>query len=128
MAGWGSLPSAVFGLLGVLQSPLGRALADRLHGSSPAEPDTMSDTRQDAEGLQRRVLELEEPLDFAERLLGSGARGSGRARVSDASLSDMNPVPAGAGRMAPEPWSAGRTRTLAIAAPGMRRFPRVAGT
>ncbi len=44
----------------ILRGPLGKALARRLEGG-PAQP-------QDA-ALERRVAELEERLDFAERLL-----------------------------------------------------------
>jgi hypothetical protein len=62
----------VFGFLRALQSPLGRALADRARGSDLADPDLLADTRQEVENLQRRTLELEERLDFAERLLARG--------------------------------------------------------
>ncbi|HEY7684245.1 MAG TPA: hypothetical protein VH879_16490 [Gemmatimonadales bacterium] len=65
----------VFGSLLVLRSPLGQALAERLRGTArPGVDDVhfLSDTRLEVESLQRRVTELEERLDFAERLLARG--------------------------------------------------------
>lgn len=62
----------------VLRGPLGRALADRLAGRTP-RPDAEARERLEAEvgELRRRVLELEERLDFTERVL-SQARAAER--------------------------------------------------
>lgn len=54
----------------VLRGPLGRALADRLGARHPA-PDV--ETHAELEELRRRLAELEERLDFAERLLARQA-------------------------------------------------------
>jgi hypothetical protein len=49
-------------------SPVGRALADRIrHGSSPAAPD--SGVLAELEQLRSDVTDLQERVDFAERLL-----------------------------------------------------------
>ena len=58
----------------VLRGPLGKALARRIEGSrmdeDAAERLSEVETRLMAlEGAQERILELEERLDFAERLL-----------------------------------------------------------
>ncbi|HEV8123389.1 MAG TPA: hypothetical protein VGP80_04050 [Gemmatimonadales bacterium] len=65
---------AVSGVL-VLRGPLGRALAKRIEGSKAADHDTAQRLEevearlQTLELTQERMLELEERLDFAERLL-----------------------------------------------------------
>ena len=67
----------------VLRGPLGRALAKRIEGNR-VDPDTLqrleeAESRlQAVELTQERLLELEERLDFAERLL---ARESQAPRV-----------------------------------------------
>jgi len=59
----------------VLKGPLGRALAKRIEGSRAADHDTVQRLEevearlQTLELTQERMLELEERLDFAERLL-----------------------------------------------------------
>jgi hypothetical protein len=61
------------GLIAFSFSPSGRAIAERIRGRGRA-PD------QDVEGLKRRLTELEERLDFTERLLAqerSAARFAG---------------------------------------------------
>jgi Tfp pilus assembly protein PilO len=58
--------------------PIARALARRLEGRAgltPALQQDLDDVHQrlaDVDGLQQRVTELEERLDFAERLLARG--------------------------------------------------------
>ena len=54
----------------VLRGPLGRALADRLAGRSGAgsTPETER-LLSEVDSLKERVAELEERLDFAERML-----------------------------------------------------------
>ena len=58
--------------------PLARALARRLEGRAGLTPALQQDLEDmhhrlaDVDGLQQRVSELEERLDFAERLLARG--------------------------------------------------------
>lgn len=68
------VPMTLFVTIGavvVLRGPLGKAIADRIAGR--AGPDTLpEDTealRGEVEDLRYRVHELEERLDFAERVL-----------------------------------------------------------
>lgn len=57
----------VFGLLKVVRGPVAEALADRLRGGVPARHDAELTAEVDA--MQTRLAEVEERLDFAERLL-----------------------------------------------------------
>ena len=62
-------------LVGVSFSPLGRAMADRLrHGVQPA-PGIGDDDGvwEELDRLRAEVAEVQERLDFAERLLGQGS-------------------------------------------------------
>jgi hypothetical protein len=54
----------------ILTGPIARALADRLRGVRPRAGDPEVSTELAA--LRSRLVELEERLDFAERLLASG--------------------------------------------------------
>jgi hypothetical protein len=81
------------GSAGLLFGPIGRALArtvelsveavlGRLFGHTRDDRGTeqveqLSQRMAELQGLEHRVLELEERLDFAERLLTSGRPGSG---------------------------------------------------
>jgi hypothetical protein len=61
--------------LGVLRGPVGRALArkiDRQGGGSAEELDELHARLDQLEAGQGRIAELEERLDFAERLLTQG--------------------------------------------------------
>jgi hypothetical protein len=86
---WVTLPPAVtllvalgfFAACAVVLYPLFRALARRLEGRSladdgaiRAEIDQLRQRLEDVEGLQHRMLELEERVDFAERLLATQRR------------------------------------------------------
>ncbi len=54
----------------VVKSPLGKALADRLAGRYPEGQDHLeSDLEPVIHQLEDRVLDLEERLEFAERLI-----------------------------------------------------------
>lgn len=53
----------------VLRGPLGRALADRIAGRSREHPGEDDVLRAEVDGLKQRLSEVEERLDFAERLL-----------------------------------------------------------
>ncbi len=52
----------------VLRGPLGRALADRISGRHRDQGEDEA-LRADLEGMRQRLAEVEERLDFAERLL-----------------------------------------------------------
>ena len=68
------VPVALFftiGAVAILRGPIGKALADRLAGRAPAavqsgETDAL---HAEVEDLRYRVTDLEERLDFAERVL-----------------------------------------------------------
>ena len=54
----------------VLRGPLGRAMADRIAGRVPERPGLPDEhVTAELEDVRRRMAELEERLDFAERLL-----------------------------------------------------------
>ena len=53
----------------VLRGPLGRALADRIAGRHRDDGGEDEALRADVEGMRQRLAEVEERLDFAERLL-----------------------------------------------------------
>lgn len=57
----------------VLRGPIGRALAARIAGESPPEHETLADVPEavyaELDDLRVRVGELEERVDFSERLL-----------------------------------------------------------
>lgn len=57
----------VIGLLKLLRGPVGEALADRLRGGTPARHDQQ--LMAEVEAMKTRLAEVEERLDFAERLL-----------------------------------------------------------
>jgi hypothetical protein len=56
-------------LVKVFRGPIGEAIADRLRGStSPLDAGLLAEV----DGLKTRLAELEERLDFSERLLAHG--------------------------------------------------------
>ena len=57
----------VIGLLKIFRGPVGAALADRLRGGTPVRHDAQLMAEVDA--MKTRLAEVEERLDFAERLL-----------------------------------------------------------
>jgi hypothetical protein len=68
------VPVALFftiGAVAILRGPIGKALADRLAGRVPERlPSGETEALQgEVEELRYRVTELEERLDFAERVL-----------------------------------------------------------
>ena len=66
--------SAVF----VLRGPLGRALAERLAGRPRAEDPEVRELRGELDDVRHQLTEVQERLDFAERLL---ARQTGAERA-----------------------------------------------
>jgi hypothetical protein len=88
--------------LGVTTGPIGKAigqavealvgrLAGRAGADHSAELEELSHQVGDLRGMEHRVLELEERLDFAERLLTSG-------RQANAPEADTPPEPVDAAR------------------------------
>jgi hypothetical protein len=61
------------GLMKIFRGPVGEAFADRLRGQSAGSPDPV--TAAEVESLKQRLAEVEERLDFAERLLSQGVHG-----------------------------------------------------
>jgi hypothetical protein len=59
--------SLIVGAVIALRGPVGKALARHLEGTPPAGPDPA--VYEELDGLRARVMELEERVDFAERLL-----------------------------------------------------------
>lgn len=85
---------AGFTLLFSVLIPLGRALVKRLEGVGPGDPMELEEIRsrlQSLEAAESRLAELEERLDFAERMLTSG-------RPSPGAEVDTPPEPMDAGR------------------------------
>lgn len=59
-----------FAAIFILRGPLGRALAERIAGGrGRAEDVEVRELRDDVEELRRQLGEVQERLDFAERLL-----------------------------------------------------------
>ena len=57
-------------LIGLSFTPLGRALADRIrHGSTPHAPESDPAIYDELERLRHELGELQERVDFTERLL-----------------------------------------------------------
>jgi ubiquinone biosynthesis protein UbiJ len=67
-------------------SPVGRAVADRLrHGSQPLPPPEVDhEVYDELDRLRSDVSELQERLDFAERLLSKGSTESSNASANGA--------------------------------------------
>jgi hypothetical protein len=67
------IPMSIFFLamaaIFVLRGPFGRALADRLAGKSGVDDREVRELRGDVEDLRHQLTEMQERLDFAERLL-----------------------------------------------------------
>ncbi|HEY6947974.1 MAG TPA: hypothetical protein VI297_04075 [Gemmatimonadales bacterium] len=59
---------SVVALLKLLKGPLGQAIADRLRGAAPPDPGVLDEL----EAVKTRLAEVEERLDFAERMLAQG--------------------------------------------------------
>lgn len=53
----------------VLRGPLGKALAQRLTSVASVPPEVPVEVLEELDDVRNRVVELEERLDFAERLL-----------------------------------------------------------
>jgi len=67
---WGM---AMGGVAFVLRGPVGKALARRIGGEDPGAipPELPAEILGELDDLRHRVLELEERVDFSERLLAS---------------------------------------------------------
>lgn len=78
-----ALVSAVGMVLAVIMGPIGRAFGRRLEGRTVGDADVQA-LRDDLQGhqadlshLQREMAELQERVDFAERLLASNTDNAG---------------------------------------------------
>ncbi len=60
----------IFGLVKIFNGPVAKALADRLRGRQQAGSDEA--LMVELQAVQTRLAEVEERLDFAERLLAQG--------------------------------------------------------
>jgi hypothetical protein len=60
------------GLVKIFNGPLARAVADRLRGRTVPENDSV--LLAEVDQLRERLAEVEERLDFAERLLARGGQ------------------------------------------------------
>jgi hypothetical protein len=63
--------AAVWGLVQIIQGPLGQALARRIQGRTGDADlqNEVADLRDQIEGVRQQLEETQERLDFAERLL-----------------------------------------------------------
>ena len=64
----------------LFRGPLGHALADRLRGAAPPDPGVLDEL----ELVKGRLAEVEERLDFAERLLAKSEQAERLPGRSDA--------------------------------------------
>ena len=64
----------------LVRGPLGQALADRVRGSAPPDPGVL----EELEAVKGRLAEVEERLDFAERLLAKSEQAERLPGRSDA--------------------------------------------
>ncbi len=64
----------------LLRGPLGHALADRLRGNAPPDPGVL----EELEAVKGRLADVEERLDFAERLLAQSEQAERLPGRSDA--------------------------------------------
>ena len=53
----------------VLRGPVGKALAERIHGETVGAGEVPPELLEELDEMRTRVLELEERVDFTERLL-----------------------------------------------------------
>jgi hypothetical protein len=61
----------------IMRGPFGRALADRIAGRTAVPRESDERTLAELDELRRRLAEVEERLDFTERLLARERRASG---------------------------------------------------
>ncbi len=72
--------AAIGGAAYVLRGPVGQAIARMIGGAAPAAPDELpGEVYAELDELRARVAELEERVDFSERLLTKGQEERGRA-------------------------------------------------
>ena len=62
------ITAGVVGAL-VLRGPLGKALAERIHSGTVAAGEVPPELLEDMDDMRNRMVELEERVDFTERLL-----------------------------------------------------------
>jgi hypothetical protein len=79
--------SAVAGAV-ILRGPVGKALANRIEGRTPAEVAPPEEVLVELDDLRHRVVELEERLDFTERMLTQSRETAGLPRAASAGPGD----------------------------------------
>ena len=65
----------IFGVVRIMHSPVGIALARRISGKAPDDDDLrleVGELREQVEDLHRQLGEAQERIDFTERLLARG--------------------------------------------------------
>jgi hypothetical protein len=53
----------------VLRGPVGKALAERIHSGPPGSAEVPPELMEEMDDMRNRMVELEERVDFTERLL-----------------------------------------------------------
>lgn len=80
--------SAVAGAV-ILRGPVGKALANRIEGRTLGDAAPPEEVLVELDDLRHRVLELEERLDFTERMLTQSRESAGLPRAAAAGLDDL---------------------------------------
>ncbi len=71
-----------FAVMRVFQGPVGQAIGRRIHGASSDDAElvlSLQEMTDRVDQMEQRLLESEERLDFAERLLAAGSGTSPKA-------------------------------------------------
>jgi hypothetical protein len=82
-----AIPVGILGAIAgavVLRGPVGKALASRIEGRTLGEVAPPEEVLVELDDLRHRVLELEERLDFTERMLTQSRESAGLPRAAAA--------------------------------------------
>jgi len=80
-----AIPVGVLGAIAgtvILRGPVGKALANRIEGRSTGEVAPPEEVLVELDDLRHRVLEVEERLDFTERMLAQSRESAGLPRAA----------------------------------------------
>jgi hypothetical protein len=72
----------------ILRGPVGKALANRIEGRTLGDAAPPEEVLVELDDLRHRVLELEERLDFTERMLAQSRESAGLPRAAAAGRDD----------------------------------------
>jgi hypothetical protein len=72
----------------ILRGPVGKALANRIEGRTSGDAAPPEEVLVELDDLRHRVLELEERLDFTERMLAQSRESAGLPRAAAAGRDD----------------------------------------